>query len=163
MDEFNLFSAEELISNNVIDATGNDIGEVKDFILDPNDKKVKYMVISQGGVLGTGLASNYKAVPFNSLEINPTTQKVIFSLGKDLIFNSPDIDYDNFPINQENILLKLEKYYGENKGKYGNIKTDAGNDPYYSGKRHYGYEGAEQIDKPLSDNSKTDNPGKNLK
>lgn len=148
MKKFSLFSAKELISKQVQDAMGNDFGEVRDIFIDNADQRVKYLVISQGGLMGTEFGSNYKAVPLKSVEVNPNTNMVMFNLGKDFIENSPDIDFDNFENKQKEISRQLALYYGESAEETldEKVKKDAGNDPYYSGDRHLGHEGYEKTD-----------------
>jgi sporulation protein YlmC with PRC-barrel domain len=165
MERNSLFSAKDIISHTVIDATGNDIGLVKDFFIDPFYNKVKYIIISHGGAFGTELGSNYKAVPIEAVEINPNTSQVMFHLGNDLIYGSPDIDYDNFETKQKDIIFKVDKYYGKDgfNDNPQELGSDAGNDPYYTGKRHVGSEGNDSLDLRNSKNNELDNSNENKK
>lgn len=52
---------------NVVDAAGNDLGEVEDFILDLNAGQARYGLVDFGGFLG--VAENTVAVPFQEMVI----------------------------------------------------------------------------------------------
>lgn len=49
----------------VRDRSGADVGEIKDFILDPESANVRYAVVAFGGFLGVG--EHQFAVPFSRL------------------------------------------------------------------------------------------------
>lgn len=52
---------------NVVDAAGNDLGEVEDFILDLNTGQARYGLVDFGGFLG--VAENTVAVPYTEMRV----------------------------------------------------------------------------------------------
>ena len=47
-------SAEDIRSRKVVDAAGEDIGEIDDLLIDDQEKKVRFLRVASGGFLGMG-------------------------------------------------------------------------------------------------------------
>jgi sporulation protein YlmC with PRC-barrel domain len=63
-----------LIGTDVKDPQGQGLGEVAELVLNPQDGKIKSLVVSTGGVLGFG--AKRVAVPWN--QVNPATDEQAF-------------------------------------------------------------------------------------
>lgn len=86
-------SAENLMGKNVVDASGEELGEVKDVIMDANTGEARQIVISSGGFLGIGAKDI--AVPFQQAQIQPGSDNVTVSgLSRDQIEQMPEFEYD---------------------------------------------------------------------
>jgi sporulation protein YlmC with PRC-barrel domain len=66
-----------LIGMDVKNSQGQGLGEVTELVLDPQDGKIKSVVISTGGVLGIG--AKRVAVPWN--QVKPATDEQAFIVG----------------------------------------------------------------------------------
>ena len=60
-------SASTLIGDRVINRKGEDLGKIEDFMLDPEQGRVGYAVLSFGGFLGMG--DKLFAVPMQALKL----------------------------------------------------------------------------------------------
>jgi len=58
-------TADDLIGKDVVNAQGEDVGEIKDIVIDANKDKAVYVVLSVGGFLGVG--DKNIVVPFDQL------------------------------------------------------------------------------------------------
>lgn len=59
--------ASQLMGQNIKNASGESVGEVKDFVLDSSGK-VRYVTVTYGGVIGIG--SKWFAVPFEAFRVS---------------------------------------------------------------------------------------------
>lgn len=86
------FKATDLKDKNVESTTGDKIGEIKDFVLDPNSGRVALVVLSVGGFLGMG--EHHVAVPFEALHVTKgdTAGKEKFTLSttKERLTSAPE-------------------------------------------------------------------------
>ena len=90
-----VLTASSIIGDKVENTQGEDLGDIKDIMVNLQNGSIEYVVLSYGGILGIG--SKYYAIPFSSLKLNPSRQ--IFILDKDLeqIKNAPGFDKDHWP------------------------------------------------------------------
>ncbi len=66
----------------VVDNAGNDVGNVSNFLLDPQKGVVNYVVVADGGFLGLG--ENYTPVPWKDLTYQPKPQQFKINVPVDL-------------------------------------------------------------------------------
>lgn len=64
MEKGTLWSANESIGANVVGAGNKELGEVEDFIMDRQNSRVAYVIVSYGGLLGIG--DKHFAVPWQA-------------------------------------------------------------------------------------------------
>lgn len=67
--------AEHLIGKDVVGSTDEEIGTVKDVILDPQSGKARQLVVTSGGFLGIG--GKLVAVDYNDAELDERARKVM--------------------------------------------------------------------------------------
>jgi sporulation protein YlmC with PRC-barrel domain len=90
-----VMAASSLDSNTVITTDGEDVGKIKDIMLDVRSGRVAYAVLSCGGFLGMG--DTLRAIPWNALTLD-TDQKVFrVDITADRIKSEPGFDKDNWP------------------------------------------------------------------
>lgn len=91
----NILSTSTLSGDKVINNTGQDLGDIKDFMVDLDNGRIVYAVLSFGGFLGMG--DKLFAIPFDALEVD--TQRECFKLdvNKEILENAPGFDEDNWP------------------------------------------------------------------
>jgi len=90
-----LLSSSTIASDSVRNTQGEDLGEVKDLMIDPSNGKVEYAVLSFGGFLGMG--DKYFAVPFERLHVDRENECMVLNVEKDRLKDAPGFDKDNWP------------------------------------------------------------------
>src|SRR5690349_3632051 len=90
-----VMAADTLDGDKVLSADGDDIGKIKDIMLDVRSGRVAYAVLSSGGFLGMG--DTLRALPWNALTLD-TDQKVFrVDITADRIKSEPGFNKDNWP------------------------------------------------------------------
>src|SRR2546428_1758394 len=87
-----IMSADSLIGDNVINALGDDLGEIKDIMLDVSTGRVAYAVLSFGGFLGIG--DKLFAIPWTALRLDRERKRFIMDVDKERLKNAPGFDKD---------------------------------------------------------------------
>ena len=97
------------------------VGEIKDFILNTHSGEVSYVVLQiNEGFLNLG--SKLLALPWESFEFNTAQDEVVIvKESKETLENSPGFDEDNWPTGpQSEFIQSIHTYYGqENRSLYG--------------------------------------------
>src|SRR5919109_5123586 len=79
--------ASKIIGMDVENAKGEDLGEIKDLVIDFDKGQIAYVVIGSGGVLGVG--DTLHAVPWKSLKLNDKMDKFVINVDKIQWKNAP--------------------------------------------------------------------------
>lgn len=87
--------ASKIIGKNVENAQGENLGEVKDLIVDIGNQRVHYAVLSFGGTLGLG--DKLFAYPINTFKTQADGDKLVLNVDKDKLKNAPGFDQDKWP------------------------------------------------------------------
>ena len=90
-----LMGADTLIGNDVYNRAEEDLGDVKEIMLDMESGKIVYAVLSFGGVLGIG--EKLFAVPWGELALDTENKRFILNVEKDKLENASGFDKDNWP------------------------------------------------------------------
>lgn len=90
-----LMGADTLNGNDVYNAENEDLGDIKEIMLDVASGKVAYAVLSFGGVLGLG--EKLFAVPWKALKLDTENKRFILNVSKDRLNNAPGFDKDDWP------------------------------------------------------------------
>ena len=89
----------DIMGMHVQNSAGQDLGSIKDLVIDLHSGKVRYVAISFGGFLGIG--DKLFAVPFNSLQLrqNATdnTRYFVMNVDKKTLENAPGFDANHWP------------------------------------------------------------------
>jgi sporulation protein YlmC with PRC-barrel domain len=88
-------SATTLIGDRVVNRQGEDLGKIEDFMLDPEQGRVGYAVVSFGGFLGIG--DKLFAVPMQALQLSRADKRFILDVDKERLKNAPGFDKDHWP------------------------------------------------------------------
>lgn len=106
-----LMSAGSLSGNDVHNQQGDNLGDIKDIMLDMHSGHVAYAVLSFGGVLGMG--EKLFAVPWNALKLDTVDKCFVLDANKDRLKNAPGFDKDNWPdMADQSWGQSIHKYYG---------------------------------------------------
>lgn len=90
-----LLTASELKGANVYNPQGENLGTIKDLMIDTVTGRVNYAVLSFGGFLGLG--DKYFAVPVQALTID-IKDNIILDVDKERLKNAPGFDKNNWPV-----------------------------------------------------------------
>ena len=93
MNESNITAAKSIIGEKVKNTEGQDLGTVKELLLDTESGKIEYGVISYGGILGIG--NKDIAVPYEAFITNKDEDFFTLNVDKDIIEKTTSqIEYD---------------------------------------------------------------------
>lgn len=90
-----LMGANTLIGNDVYNQADEDLGDIKEIMLDMESGKIAYAVLSYGGILGMG--EKLFAVPWGALTLDTKNKRFILNVEKDKLENAPGFDKDDWP------------------------------------------------------------------
>jgi sporulation protein YlmC with PRC-barrel domain len=90
-----LMGADTLMGEDVYNCPGEDLGDIKEFMIDMQSGQIAYAVLSFGGILGIG--NKLFAVPWQALELDTSNKRFILDINKDRLENAPGFDQDRWP------------------------------------------------------------------
>lgn len=111
-----VLSASTIIGNKVVNREGEQLGSIKDLMIDLDDAQIAYAVLSFGGVLGLG--DKLFAIPLEALTFGSRSREdhtVILDVDKDVLKNAPGFDKEHWPNDAQyeaGWLLDIYEYYG---------------------------------------------------
>ncbi|AFV24786.1 antigen [Methanolobus psychrophilus R15] len=79
----------------VVNEKGEDLGNIKDIMINLQDGSVSYAVLSFGGFLGLG--DKYFGVPWKAIHKDPGSHNFILNVEKERLENAPGFDKDHWP------------------------------------------------------------------
>lgn len=106
-----VMGAGTLIGNDVYNTQGEDLGDIKEIMLDMRSGRVNYAVLSFGGFLG--IADKLFAVPWSALKLDTENKRFVLDVAKDQLENAPGFDQDHWPdMADPTWENKIHSYYG---------------------------------------------------
>jgi len=90
-----ILSSSSLTGDKVVNLEGEDLGTVTDFMIDTDNGRVVYAVLSFGGFLGMG--DKLFAIPLESLRLDTENKRFMLDITKERLENAPGFDKDNWP------------------------------------------------------------------
>jgi len=110
-DQPRVLSASTITGDKVRNAAGEDLGEIKELMIDLNRGRIAYAVLSFGGFLGMG--DKLFAIPWSALSIKPDEHEFVLNVDKNVLEQAPGFDKDHWPdfANTE-WATNLHSYYG---------------------------------------------------
>jgi len=90
-----LFKASELIGYSVKNKQGEELGAIEELVINPQDGRIAYAVLSFGGFLGMG--DKLLAIPWESLTPMPEQQSFYLDVNKEKLAETPGFDETNWP------------------------------------------------------------------
>ncbi|KQN69433.1 PRC-barrel [Duganella sp. Leaf61] len=142
-----LMGADTLIGEDVYNLQEEDLGDIKEIMLDMRQGNVAYAVLSFGGWLGMG--DKLFAVPWEALQLDTVNKRFLLNVSKDHLKNAPGFDKDNWPdMASSEFSTQIHDFYGTQQAMPGGRTASgsvmsAGNgslqsDPGYSSSRGSG-------------------------
>jgi len=90
-----ILSASSLGSDDVYNPKGEKLGSIKDIMLDIDNGRISYAVLSFGGFLSLG--EKLFAVPWSALKVDTHNKRLIMDTSEERLQNAPGFDTDNWP------------------------------------------------------------------
>lgn len=92
-DSLKLLAVSSLLGDNIFNPAGDNLGKIKDIMIDISESKIEYVVIEFGGFLG--MNHKYFAVPIQALTIAKEHQNAfILNETKESLKRYPGFDKD---------------------------------------------------------------------
>jgi hypothetical protein len=82
---------EAVVGQTVKNSEGEDIGEVRDFITQPDSAAIESLVLSQSRFLGFG--EKLVTIPWDKVRVDPQSHELVATLTKDELDNAPEFEY----------------------------------------------------------------------
>lgn len=106
-----VMSAATLDGDTVVSADGDDVGKIKEIMLDVRTGHIAYAVLASGGFLGIG--GKLLAVPWAMLTLDTSHKRFVLSASSEQVKNAPGFDKDNWPAMADpNWANTVHAYYG---------------------------------------------------
>jgi len=106
-----LMGAETLVGNDVYNKQSEDLGDIKEIMLDMRTGRVSYAVLEFGGFLGMG--TKLFAVPWSALTLDTVNKRFVLDASKDRLKNAPGFEKDQWPDMADVAWEKgIHDYYG---------------------------------------------------
>nr|WP_295770726.1 PRC-barrel domain-containing protein [Rhodoferax sp.] len=106
-----LMGANTLDGNDVYNKQDEDLGDVKEIMIDVPTGRVAYAVLSFGGFLGMG--EKLFAVPWTALKLDTVNKRFVLDVSKERLKEAPGFDKDAWPDMADPTWVKgIHSYYG---------------------------------------------------
>lgn len=106
-----VLSSSSIVGTGIRNSKGEDLGDVKDIMIDLQSGNISYLVVAFGGFLGMG--DKYFAIPWDAFKVDERSEKLLLDVDKDKLENAPGFDKDNWPSQpQREFLERVHSHYG---------------------------------------------------
>lgn len=106
-----IMGATTLVGDDVYNHKGEELGGIKEIMLDMRSGKVGYAVLSFGGFLGMG--EKLFAVPWNALTLDTENKRFVLNVEKDSLKDAPGFNKDKWPnMADQSWAREIHSYYG---------------------------------------------------
>jgi len=103
-----------IVGDKVFNHLGEDLGKIKEIMLDIREGKIEYVVIEFGGFLG--IAEKLFAVPFKALSIDTERHAFILNQKREVLEKAPGFDKDHWPETNSHGMTSTNTYWGSFMG-----------------------------------------------
>jgi sporulation protein YlmC with PRC-barrel domain len=106
-----LMGADTLLGNDVYNQNEENLGDIKEIMLDMTTGQVAYAVLSYGGFLGMG--ERLFAVPWDALKLDTENKRFVLNVGKERLESAPGFDKDHWPdMADQAWRAQIDSFYG---------------------------------------------------
>lgn len=113
-----LMGADTLIGDGVVNAAEEDLGDIKEIMLDMQTGQVAYAVLAFGGFLGMG--EKLFAVPWQALHLDTVNHRFVLNVDKDRLKSAPGFDKDAWPdMSDLDWASGIHSFYGTDPNRSG--------------------------------------------
>ena len=104
-------SAKSLIGARVVNLKNENLGKIEDLVIEPEDGRVTFAILSFGGFLGMG--EKLFAVPLQAMKTSTEDRTFVLEVDKERLKNAPSFDSDRWPdMNDRAFSSTVYKYFG---------------------------------------------------
>jgi sporulation protein YlmC with PRC-barrel domain len=116
-----IMAASTLEGDDVVNGKGEDLGDIKEIMIDVPSGRVAYAVLSSGGLLGMG--DKLYAIPWQALTLDTERKCFILDVDAERLKAAPGFDKDHWPSMADTTWAsEVHAYYGQpNYWEPGNI------------------------------------------
>ncbi len=101
----------DVVDSSVKNPRGEDLGSIKDVMIDINEGCIAYAALSFGGIMGLG--DKLFAIPWAALQYNAADDYFVLDVPRDQLENAPGFDKNNWPTTAEREwLTRMYSHYG---------------------------------------------------
>jgi sporulation protein YlmC with PRC-barrel domain len=113
-----LMGADTLIGDSVVNGSEEDLGDIKEIMLDMHTGQVAYAVLSFGGFLGMG--SKLFAVPWQALHLDTANKRFVLNIDRERLKNAPGFNEDAWPdMSDVTWANQIHSFYGTDPSRAG--------------------------------------------
>jgi sporulation protein YlmC with PRC-barrel domain len=106
-----LMGADTLVGNDVVNGQDEDLGDIKEIMLDMRSGRVAYAVLAFGGFLGIG--EKLFAVPWQAMHLDTTNKRFTLNVDKARLTTAPGFDPKNWPdMSDPSWAREIHAFYG---------------------------------------------------
>jgi sporulation protein YlmC with PRC-barrel domain len=106
-----LMGAHTLLGNDVYNKGNEDLGDIKEFMIDMATGQVSYAVLSYGGLMGMG--DKLFAVPWAALKLDTANKRFTLDVRKEALKDAPGFDKDRWPsMSDKTWASGVHQFYG---------------------------------------------------
>ncbi|MFT3848289.1 MAG: PRC-barrel domain-containing protein [Propionivibrio sp.] len=107
-----VMAASTLDGNDVVNHSGEDLGSIKEIMIDVPSGRVAYAVLSSGGLLGIG--DKLFAIPWAALTLDVERKCFILDINAERLKAAPGFDKDHWPSMADSAWASdVHAYYGQ--------------------------------------------------
>ena len=111
MENVRVMSVSTLIKDSVKNPQGEDLGNLKEIMIDVNTGSIAYAVLSFGGFLGMG--DKLFAIPWEAFTLNTEKEHLVLNVDKERLKDAPGFDKDNWPKTpNSDYITQVHSHYG---------------------------------------------------
>lgn len=106
-----VMASDTLEGDRVMNSAGEDLGKIRDIMLDVPSGRIAYAVLSRGGILGMG--DKLFAIPWSALTLDADRHCFILDISKERLEQAPGFDKDRWPsMADARWATDIYEYYG---------------------------------------------------
>ncbi|HKY03043.1 MAG TPA: PRC-barrel domain-containing protein [Burkholderiales bacterium] len=116
--------ATKIIGTDVRNLQGDDLGDIKEIVLNPNGGSISYVIVSMGGVMGVG--DKLYAVPWKALKLDTARNEFVLNADKTRLKNAPAFEANRWPdMANDQWNSEVHRYYGQRYEASGRVGASA--------------------------------------
>jgi sporulation protein YlmC with PRC-barrel domain len=113
-----LMGASTLIGEDVVNGADEDLGDIKEIMLDMHSGQVAYAVLAFGGFMGMG--GKLFAVPWQALHLDTVNKRFVLNIDKERLKTAPGFNPDAWPdMSDVNWANQIHTFYGTDPNRAG--------------------------------------------
>ncbi len=106
-----IMAASTIDGDHVLSAEGEQVGKLKEIMLDVQSGRIAYAVMASGGVLGIG--EKLLAIPWHALTLDTTRKCFVLNVTSAQVNDAPGFDKEHWPAMADPAwAASLHEYYG---------------------------------------------------